>query len=241
MFQIQKYDTVTSTNDIAKALAAAGKRNVCVIADRQTGGRGRMGRQFFSPSGCGLYLSVVLSPGVRGEDSALLTTYAAVAVMETVEELTGVKPSVKWVNDVYLGGKKICGILAEGNMDFETGKFDYAVLGIGINVRKTAFPEELAKIASDLETETGVQADRNELADALLLRLADLNTALEKRNFMKKYRESCFVLGKELEVHRGNERFCAKALDVNDRGELLVEVDGETRVLQSGEVSVRVS
>ena len=200
-----------------------------------------MGRRFFSPSGCGLYLSVVLPPEVCGEGGALLTTYAAVAVMETVEELTGVKPSVKWVNDVYLGGKKVCGILAEGKFHFETGKFDYAVLGIGINVRKMAFPAELAHLASDLETETGVQVDRDQLANALLLRLADLNTALKKRDFMKKYRENCFVLGKELEVHRGTEWFFAKALDVNDCGELLVEVDGEMRVLQSGEVSVRVT
>lgn len=238
-FLTETHEIITSTNDRAKELASAGKRNICVIADRQTGGRGRMGRQFFSPSGCGLYLSAVLSPEVRGEDIALLTTYAAVAVLEAVEELTGVKPAVKWVNDLYLGGKKICGILAEGKIDFETGAFDYAVLGIGINVRKTEFPEELKGIASDLETQTGVRVDRSELASALLKRLANLNTAIETRDFMKVYRENCFVLGREIDVLRGNERFSARALDVNDRGELLAEVDGEVRVLQSGECSLR--
>ncbi|MBQ3003261.1 MAG: biotin--[Clostridia bacterium] len=124
MFLIERHDVISSTNDRAKALASEGKRNICVIADRQTGGRGRMGRSFFSPSGCGLYLSVAFAPEVHGEDSALLTTYAAVAVWECIRELTGVTADIKWVNDLYLHGKKVCGILAEGKIDYTTGMFD---------------------------------------------------------------------------------------------------------------------
>lgn len=240
MFLIERHEVISSTNDRAKALASEGKRNICVIADRQTGGRGRMGRSFYSPSGCGLYLSVAFAPKVHGEDSALLTTYAAVAVWECIRELTGMTADIKWVNDVYLHGKKVCGILAESKIDYTTGMFDYAVLGIGINVKKTPFPDELAAIASDLETETGVCIDREELTALLLQKLSDMEAAFETRAFMQTYRANCLVLGKEIEVIRGGERFAAHALDVTDRGELLIRVGDETRVLQSGEVSVRI-
>ena len=240
MFEIERHDVITSTNDRAKVLASEGKRNICVIADRQTGGRGRMGRSFYSPSGCGLYLSVAFAPKVRGEDSALLTTYAAVAVWECIRELAGVTADIKWVNDVYLHGKKVCGILAEGKIDYTTGMFDYAVLGIGINVKNMPFPEELAPIASDLETETGVCIDREDLTRLLLQKLGDMEGALRTRAFMETYRKNCLVLGKQIEVIRGNERFFAHALDVTDRGELLIRVGDSTQVLQSGEVSVRV-
>lgn len=240
MFLIERHDVISSTNDRAKALASEGKRNICVIADRQTGGRGRMGRSFFSPSGCGLYLSVAFAPEVRGEDSALLTTYAAVAVWECIRELTGVTADIKWVNDLYLHGKKVCGILAEGKIDYTTGMFDYAVLGIGINVKKTPFPDELSAIASDLETETGVQIDREELTARLMQKLAGMEDAFCTRSFMETYRKNCFVLGKRIEVIRGSERFEAHALDVTDRGELLIRIGDGTQVLQSGEVSVRV-
>lgn len=240
MFTIERHGCIGSTNDRAKQLARDGKRNVCVIAERQTGGRGRMGRQFFSPEGAGLYVSLLLSPSVRGEDSALLTTYAAVAVAQTVEELTGAKTAVKWVNDVYLGGKKICGILTEGAIDFATGQFSYAVIGIGINVRRQNFPEELAAIASDIETETGVALDREQLLARLLERFEGSDGAISDKSFMQFYRSRCFVIGKTVDIYRGNERFSAEVLDVNDRGELVVRTNGTIQLLQSGELSVRV-
>ncbi len=240
-FSLEIHDCVGSTNDRAKQLAAEGAERVCVLADRQARGKGRMGRHFLSPPGAGLYLSCVLRPSLRGEDAALLTTYAAVAVAETVESMTGARAEIKWVNDVYVGGKKICGILTEGSVDFESGGFSYAVVGIGVNLRKREWPPELASVATDLETETGVQADRNLFASALLRRFADVETALRERSFLDAYRARCFVLGKDVTVFRGNEQFCARAVDVGPRGELLVDPgDGTIRALQSGEVSVRV-
>lgn len=240
-FSLEIHDCVGSTNDRAKQLAAEGAERVCVLADRQTRGKGRMGRHFLSPPGAGLYLSCVLRPSLRGEDAALLTTYAAVAVAETVESMTGARAEIKWVNDVYVGGKKICGILTEGSVDFESGGFSYAVVGIGVNLRKREWPPELASVATDLETETGVQADRNLFTSALLRRFADVETALRERSFLDAYRARCFVLGKDVTVFRGNEQFCARAVDVGPRGELLVDPgDGTIRALQSGEVSVRV-
>lgn len=239
-YTLELHDCVGSTNDRAKELAAGGARKVCVIADRQEGGKGRMGRSFFSPPGAGLYLSMVLHPAIRGEDCALLTTYAAVAVAEAIEELTGARAEIKWVNDVYLGGKKLCGILTEASVDFESGGFAYAVVGIGINVRKTALPEALVPIVTDLETETGVRVDRNRLAAALLRRFAEIDTVLRDGSYIDRYRERCFVLGKDVLVTRGAEQFTAHAVDINDRGELLVETgDGSLRYLNSGEVSVK--
>ncbi len=239
-YVLELHDCIGSTNDRAKELAAGGARALCVLSDRQDGGKGRMGRAFFSPAGSGLYLSLILHPAIRGEDCALITTYAAVAVAEAIEELTGAKAGIKWVNDVWIGTHKVCGILTEASVDFETGSFDYAVVGIGINVRKTVFPEPLSAVASDLETETGVQVDRNRLASALLCRFAEPDTAILSGGHLKGYRERCIILGKNVQVTRGSEQFPAKAVGINDRGELLVEVGGETRALSSGEVSVRM-
>ena len=170
----------------------------------------------------------------------MLTTFAAVAVAEVLEALTGKETAIKWVNDVYMNGKKICGILTEGSVDYETGKFAYAVIGIGINLGKTAFPEELASIASDVERETGVTLSRDSVLQALLAKFDRMEEALEIGSFMETYRKKCFVLGKDVTVTRGHERFPAKALDVNARGELVVEADGRIMTLPSGEVSVKM-
>jgi BirA family biotin operon repressor/biotin-[acetyl-CoA-carboxylase] ligase len=240
MFLLEKHTEIDSTNNRAKLLAAEGKRNICVVADRQTGGRGRMGRQFFSPDGSGLYFSLVITPAVKGEDGALLTTFAAVCVAEVLEKLTGQETAIKWVNDIYMNGKKICGILTEGSVDFATGAFRHAVIGIGINLGKTTFPEEIASIASDVESETGVRLSRDSVLQALLNRFEVIGEALRTRDFMETYRNKCFVIGKEVEVIRGSESFPAKALDVNRRGELVVETENGTMILPSGEVSVKM-
>lgn len=239
-FSIQRFDTIDSTNTHAKALAAAGKRNLCVTALRQTGGRGRMGRQFFSPEGSGLYFSLLVSPKVKGEDGALLTTFAAVAVAEVLEELTGVGADIKWVNDVYLNGKKVCGILTEGSVNYTTGEYEYAVIGIGINLHDMQFPPELSAIASDVETETGISLDRETVLQVLLAKFESMDKRIAEGFFMESYRARCFVIGKNVTVFRGTETYPAKVLDVNARGELLISVEGETKTLQSGEVSVRI-
>lgn len=238
---IELHDCIGSTNDRAKELAAGGARDLCVIADRQDGGKGRMGRSFFSPPGCGLYGSLILHPTMRAQEcAALITTYAAVAVAECVEELTGGKAGIKWVNDVWMNGRKICGILTEASVDFESGGFAYAVVGIGINVRKAKFPPEVAAVATDLETETGVQVDRNRLAARLLRKFAGMEQELQSREYLNRYRQRCIVLGKDLHITRGGEAFDAKALEINDQGELIVQTgDGTLRTLNSGEVSTK--
>ncbi len=239
-FSIERHSTIDSTNTYAKALASTGVRNLCIMALRQTGGRGRMGRQFFSPEGSGLYFSLLVSPTVKGEDGALLTTFAAVAVAEVLEELTGAKTDIKWVNDVYLGGKKVCGILTEGSVDYATGAYDYAVIGVGINLHDMHFPTELASIASDVETETGVRLDRETVLQALLTKFEGMDARIREGSFMNEYRARCYVIGKDVTVFRGTEQYPAKVLNVNNRGELVILQDGVEKILQSGEVSVRI-
>lgn len=231
-FQIEHHTVIRSTNDRAKELAAEGKRYICVVADSQTGGRGRSGRPFYSPPGSGLYLSVILPP----EDLALMTVRAAVYVAETVEALSGAQAGIKWVNDILLCGKKVCGILAEGAFGPD-GKPAYAVVGIGINLLRTVFPEELKPIAGDIETLSGKRVDGNELLMRLLDRFRTRNESRE--SVLSSYRSRCVTLGQSVTVIRGAERFLATALSVDDGGGLWVDRDGERILLQSGEVSVR--
>lgn len=222
-FAWEHFESIDSTNNYAKALARQGFSRVAVTADGQTGGRGRNGRVFCSEKGAGLYLSVVLP----AEECDLLTIRAAVAVAEAIEELTGADAGIKWVNDIFVGGKKVCGILAEG----VGGK---AVLGIGVNLKKQEFPEELQYIAGDLETLTGVIVPPEVMAEAILSRLESPKAPLEA------YRKRCFVLGKEVTVFRGEEIFGATALRILDDGGLVVLRSGKEETLRSGEVSVRV-
>ena len=230
---IEYHDVIGSTNDRAKELAAAGVGNVCVVANEQTAGRGRMGRYFFSPPGTGLYMSLVLPPN----DPAMLTVAAAVFVSETLEEMIGEPVGIKWVNDVLLRGRKICGILAEGRFDGE-GKMDYIVAGIGINLRKTEFPPELRAIAGDVETLTGKRPDRRRLLKGLIGRFERWGGGSEE--IIGAYRSRSVVLGKRVTVSRGDEVYEATALAVSDCGGLWVDCGGEKRLLKSGEVSVRI-
>ena len=231
-FRIEQHEVIGSTSDRAKELAASGEQNVCVVADRQTGGRGRRGRSFFSPSGTGLYLSAVLPP----EDLTLLTVRAAVCVAEALEEAIGEKTEIKWVNDILLHGKKICGILAEGAFGPD-GNPAYAVVGIGINVLRTEFPPELLDVAGDVESLTGRRIDKKILLDRLLAKLEDKTRT--SADVLLQYRNRSMVIGKPVTVLRGTERFRAKALSVDDSGGLWVERNEKTVLLSSGEVSVR--
>ena len=149
--ELEIHEKLDSTNNRAKALAAAGaKHGMTVIADSQTGGRGRMGRSFFSPEHSGIYMTVILKPAISPDKAGLLTSLAAVAAARAVEKVSGADVKIKWVNDLYAGGKKICGILSEAGLGMETGRLDWAVVGIWINTAKMVFPEDLREIASSV-------------------------------------------------------------------------------------------
>lgn len=232
--------SVDSTNNYLKTLAAAGApHGTVVVADGQTGGRGRMGRRFDSAPGMGVYLSVLLRPACPPDRLMTLTAQAAVAAARAVEEVCGARTEIKWVNDLMLRGRKICGILTELSLEAESGLVHSAVVGVGINCgrRTEDFPPELRQIAGSILSQTGKTVDRGALAAALIRHLS----ALPELNWRGEYRARCLNLGRSVELLApGREPVPALALDVGPAAELLVRLsDGTERAVNSGEVSIR--
>lgn len=241
-FVLDVHPTVTSTNTLAKTLASEGApEGTIVIAHEQTEGRGRMGRSFYSPTSTGIYLSIILRPKLSLEDSLLITTGAAVAVARAIEQISGEKAEIKWVNDIFVGGKKVCGILTEASMNFEMGSLDYAIVGIGINVSTKDFPDSLQTIAGSVFTEKPQDAPITSiLAAKVLNNIAECMDSLTDRMYIEEYRSRSFLIGKDILVLKGNTSLPAKALDIDHRARLIVEYPDQSReTLTSGEVSIR--
>ncbi len=240
--EIEIHGELASTNDRAKALALEGApHGTVVLAGRQSAGRGRFGRVFHSPEGSGMYLSCILRPEIPAERAVLVTAMAAVAVAQAMEALADVEAKIKWVNDVYIGDKKACGILCEAGMDFESGQLDYVVMGVGVNVGFMEFPEELREIATSLSNACGRSVSRNRFTGELLNRLNHLYPLLETGSFMEEYRRRSNVIGRRVEVFRGNAHYPATATGINDDGSLIVRrEDGSEESLHSGEISLKL-
>ena len=232
-----------STNRYLKELAAEGaEEGTVVIAERQSHGRGRLGRSFFSPEEKGIYMSVLLRPEIELQKSVRITSMAAVAVARAIERVCGVKAQIKWVNDVFLNNRKVCGILTEAGFDQEGKRLSHAVLGIGVNVGTMEFPEELRTIATSVCNECGKEVSREELIVEIVRELAYWYPSLQDGSFLKESRERSLLLGKDILVvgTTGQESFGAKAVDLDDMGHLLIEKDGKIQLLHSGEVSIRL-
>lgn len=235
--KIIRIEETKSTNSLAKELALKGeKEGTVVIANRQSGGRGRVGRSFFSPDGKGIYMSVILKP--EAENILMITSFAAVAVSRAVRKVCGVETGIKWVNDIYLNGKKLCGILAEGVYLGE--RLECVVLGIGINVKKVAFPEDISDIATSVENETGEEVDKEELEKQLMDELEELYKNYSDGKFLDENRGLSCVIGNEIRVICGNDEYLAKAVGIDDKGGLIIEQRGTEKTLYSGEISIRV-
>ncbi|MDO5601154.1 MAG: biotin--[acetyl-CoA-carboxylase] ligase [Oscillospiraceae bacterium] len=238
--QLTVLPVCSSTNLCAKELAMAGAPDKSVVlAERQTAGRGRRGHTFYSPPG-GLYLSMVLRPRLSARQCTFLTLAAAVAVCRAAEEVCGVQPRIKWVNDVFFNGKKICGILTEACADLEGGSLEYAVVGIGINVwlRREELPEELRGVVGALYEDFPGGDVRCRLAAALIRQLCLLTQAPAET--LEEYRARNFLPGRDVMVLNGARTGPAKALSITDEGHLLVEFpDHTTLALTAGEVSVK--
>lgn len=238
-----------STNNYAKQLAAnGGAEGTVILTDYQSGGRGRRGRTFLSPKGKGLYMSVILKPLPDISDSIKITSFAAIAAARAIDAQTGAVTKIKWVNDLFLGGKKICGILTEALMDYETMIPSYIILGIGINLRHTDFPPDIAKIATSIEDETGTAPDKNLLAANILYNLKNLEEEIKSGAFLNECKGRSIVIGNEITVNRGNESYEATAIDLDKNGGLIIERQSGNGILSknrretlsSGEVSIRV-
>ncbi len=243
-FELKIYDQVDSTNTLAREQAAAGApEGTVILADTQRLGRGRMGRQFFSPEGSGLYMSIILRPDADTQP-LYVTTAAAVAVAEAIEEVAGVPSSIKWVNDVYCRGKKVCGILTEGAI---ADNLQYAVLGIGINVLPPVggFPPEIESRAGAVfgEKTPPTAHLREELAAAIITRFWGYYKALSAKAFLPSYRKRDLLKGRTVEVLDVNGAVIEEvtAQGITDEFELLVhDKNGNSKALSSGEVSLRL-
>lgn len=236
-FDITIEETVTSTNTVLKAMAEQGeKEGRILIAREQTAGKGRLGRSFYSPKNSGLYISILLRPRFNARDALYITTAAAAAVSEAIDLVAGVKTEIKWVNDIYYKGKKLCGILTEASIDFESGGLHYAVLGIGINVTEMTFPDELSDIAVSLGADKALFA---KLSAEIIKRFFGYYDNIGELRFLSEYRRRSFLIGKRITFTDNEGEKTAEVLDVDEKVRLVVREDnGNIIKLSSGEVNL---
>lgn len=234
------YDSVTSTNTLLKEFAQTKKikDKTVVISDKQTKGKGRTGKSFYSPSSSGLYMSIILHPDFKASEAYLITAAAAVSVCNAIEKADStLSPKIKWVNDVFCDNKKVCGILTEASVDFESGNLEYAILGIGINLFTdlSEFPEELQGIVGSVFKEKISDDFRNLFAASVLNEFFEIYDKNDN-SFICDYKKRSFLIGKRVTSKIGE----GIVEGISDRCELILKKDtGEKIYLSAGEVSVK--
>lgn len=246
---VKVWRTLDSTNNAARELATeqSEKSDALIVAAAQTAGKGRMGRSFYSPEGCGLYVTLLVHPECDAAESVKLTCAAAVAAARAIDSLRGVSPTseIKWVNDIYLGGKKVAGILTEGQLSIESGQLEFAVVGIGFNllVPDGGYPEEIRHRAGAIfEDRASMPFDvYNRLAAQFANEYYRIYPELNPDAFLDEYRARSFIIGRTVTVLRGNESWDAEVAAINDDFSLSVRsADGKIERLSSGEVTLKV-
>lgn len=232
-------ESTDSTNTQAKKLALSdAAHGTLLLSEEQTAGRGRYGKSFFSPREAGLYMSIILKPESNISDPQMITIATAVAVCRAIEKMTEFQPQIKWVNDIYLNGKKICGILTEAVTDFESGNVESIVVGVGVDcsVTESMLPQELIGLVGSLGT---AEISRNRLAAEISTGILDSFKDLGNSEIIEDYRKHSLMYGRDISFLRGDERLCATVTGINDLGNLLVRLkSGEDMILSSGEVSI---
>ena len=247
------YDSLESTNQTAKEMAAAGaEHGTVVIADSQTSGKGQHGRSFFSPPGCGIYMSIVLRPEqLNLETPSFITILAVVLVCEAIEAVSGKDTGIKWVNDIFIDGKKVCGILTEAAINPESTHMQWAVVGIGVNYssKMTDFPEVLRHTAGSIFPngdllKAGAPITRNRLAAEIVNQFSVCGSFKDSRPYSEKeivaqYKKRLLTLDKKVLVSTRGESYKAVAIDIDDRGGLIVQREnGQVESLLAGEVTL---
>ncbi len=240
--KVEVFQSIDSTNDYLKRGFRDFPDRMMVLSEEQKKGRGRMGREWYSPKGAGLFFSILLKPGISMQESFKITGIAAAAAAEAIEETTGLPAKIKWPNDVVVNGKKVCGILTEvsGEMD----GVNYIILGIGINVNTPDFSQELKGRATSLYLEKKKKVSRKELFLTAAKKFFDFYQDFIEKNSVQEVhsilQSRSAILGKEILVIKGAEKKYGKALSLTKEGFLKVRYStGEEEVLSSGEVSVR--
>lgn len=242
---LELYKVIDSTNTKLKEEATANEAEwKIVIAEEQTKGKGRMNRQFYSPAKTGIYMSILLRPTVPSDEALFITTMAAVSVAEAIEKVTGIKTQIKWVNDIYCNNKKVCGILTEAALNIENSQLDYAVLGIGVNIKQPEnnFPNELKDIATSIidGQDTTIENLRCKITAEIISNVYKYYQELSSHQFMDEYKKRSMLIGKEVYIVGDNNKEALKVLSIDEHAGLVVEhKNGETETLSSGEVSVK--
>lgn len=240
--RFELYQTIDSTNLRAKLAAQAGEpEGLCVIAEEQIAGRGRLGRSFLSPRGNGVYMSVLLRPSPEIEQPALLTAAVSVCVARAIEAVSDSRAEIKWVNDLFVRGKKVCGILTEAAVAPDGRQLAYAVVGIGVNLSDAGIPEELREIAGGIAPADVTPPSRTRLIAAILNETEEMLRAFSPDRFLSEYRSRSNVIGKQVTLLRnGAPTDSGTALDIDDQARLVVRLNsGEIKHLNSGEISCR--
>lgn len=241
---IHYYETIDSTNLQAKKMGQQGApHGTALIAKAQTAGRGRLGRSFHSPDGQGIYLSMLLLPGCHATELMHLTCAVGAAVCDAIESVTGLRPGIKWTNDLVFGKRKLGGILTELSLDAQ-GNVDFAIVGIGINcTQKIAdFPEDIQNIATSISEITRKEVNIPQLTAAILSSLLSMSDQLisHREELLVQYRTDCVTLGKEISVVTPTSVRHGVAVDIDQNGALVVDFpDGQREAVNSGEVSIR--
>ena len=235
---------VDSTNTKCIEKAEKGEpEGYVAVAGSQSAGRGRRGKAFFSPAESGIYMSILLRPVGLTENQVLhFTTMAAAAVSEAIEAVSGKKTDIKWVNDIFIDGKKVCGILSEASYGIHTGKLEYVIVGIGINAYEPAggFPSSISDIAGKVFDEPSIGL-KNRLAAEILNRFMSYYGRLPETPYSEEYIKRSIVTGKDVMVHKGKEMVKAHVLGIDEEFGLKVRYeDGSVEILRSGEVSIRL-
>lgn len=239
-FKLRVFNSVSSTNDVAKQLARDGAEEwECIIARTQTCGKGRMGRSFESPDESGIYMSIILRPTLPPNESVKITTAAAVAVSRAIEKYTSKKCLIKWVNDIYIDEKKVCGILTEASVNVEDNRTEYAVVGIGINITAENLSDELKSIAGGIYPDDTKDV-KNKLIAEVLREFETAYAHIGGSGVYRQYRERSFLIGEEITYFKDGQLCDATVLDVTPNYSLKIKTkDGEEKRLSSGEVSVK--
>ena len=230
----------SSTNDVAKELALKGVNSAIVVSESQTNGRGRLNREFYSPKDKGVYLSVLLRPNIKLKNAPKITAFCGVCVARAIESLASVKVGIKWVNDLFINGKKVGGILTESAINGETRTLDYVVIGIGVNVFDDKYPDFIKDIATNIQKESGAIVNKNEVIAQIVNNLAGIESAVSNNLFLEEYKQRQIVLNKQIKVVTLNEEFYCTAIDIDENGNLIVSNSTAVQTITAGDVSIRM-
>lgn len=232
-----------STNALCKRLSAEEKEDMLVVALSQSGGKGRLGRSFYSPAGTGIYMSFLLHPRLHAAECTKITTAAAVSAARAIDAVSGKNSLIKWVNDIYIGNKKVCGILTEGGLSGKTTLLDYAVLGIGLNLYnpKGGFPHDIEDKAGSVFGKKPPCAEKAvEFITAFTEEFFEIYNMFPHNSYMEEYRKRSMLNGKEVSFIKDGKEFFGTVESIDDNAALILKTENETVTLLAGEVSLKL-